>query len=85
MHTTSRLLKPEKWSSLLKANMKKVVFKIDKQGGVKIEEISGYGSDCKNLTELLEKSLGSADESSREYTAEYYETKSEGQNDLHTS
>ena len=66
--------------------MKKVVFKIDKKGNVTIEEISGYGSSCKSLTELLEKSLGTPEESSRTYTGEFYcDKQTTDENDLHAS
>ncbi len=50
---------------------KKIVFKIDKEGNVKIDEITGFGSECKNFTELLENSLGTTDEASRVFTDEY--------------
>lgn len=53
---------------------KKIVFKIDKEGNVKIDEVTGFGGDCKNFTELLENSLGKVDEGSRNYTDEYHGT-----------
>lgn len=65
--------------------MKRVVFKIDKQGNVTIESLEGYGSNCQSFTELLEKSLGTPDESSREYTGEYYSNSMENKSNLDAS
>jgi hypothetical protein len=50
---------------------KKIVFKVNKEGNVSIDEVEGYGSSCLDVTKLLEKALGKADESSREFTDEY--------------
>lgn len=52
---------------------KKVVFKIDKDGNVKIDEINGYGSGCADLTKFMEKRLGQPMESTRKFTEEYNE------------
>jgi hypothetical protein len=51
---------------------KKIIFKINKEGNVLIDKVEGYGSNCKDFTRLLEKSLGTADESSRQTTDEFY-------------
>jgi hypothetical protein len=61
---------------------KKIVFKINKNGSVLIDKVEGYGSACKDITSLIEQALGSADESSREYTAEYCDSSSSS-NDTH--
>ena len=50
---------------------KKIIFKINKEGNVLIDKVEGYGANCKDFTRLLEESLGSVDEASREYTGEY--------------
>jgi hypothetical protein len=65
--------------------MKRVVFRIDKQGNVKIESLEGYGSNCQSFTELLEKSLGTPDETSREYTGEYYQSSVDDRTNLDAS
>jgi hypothetical protein len=52
---------------------KKIVFKINKDGNVLIDNVEGYGSSCVEATELIEKALGRADESSRKFTDEYNE------------
>jgi hypothetical protein len=52
---------------------KKIVFKINKNGEVLIDKVEGYGASCRDITSLIEQALGTADESSREYTAEYCE------------
>ena len=52
---------------------KRVVFKINKDGNVVVDEVSGYGTSCLDLTRVLEKNLGKADESSRQYTEELHE------------
>lgn len=49
---------------------KHVEFSIDAEGNVKIQKLEGYGSGCVEATKFLEKSLGKADEGSREYTEE---------------
>lgn len=51
---------------------KKIVFKISKDGDVRIDQLEGYGSDCMNATKMLERALGNADESSRNMTSEYF-------------
>jgi GTP cyclohydrolase III len=50
---------------------KKIVFKIGKDGDVKIESLEGYGSSCMDATSMLERALGKADESTRKMTHEY--------------
>ena len=52
---------------------KKVVFKVDKEGNIGIDEVHGYGSACKDFTKSLEDRLGGADESSRKLTSEFDE------------
>jgi len=47
---------------------KHIEFSIDVEGNVKIQKLEGYGSGCVEATKFLERSLGNADESSREYT-----------------
>lgn len=49
---------------------KQIEFSIDVDGNVKIEKLEGYGSSCVEATKFLEKSLGVADEASRQYTDE---------------
>jgi hypothetical protein len=49
---------------------KHIEFSIDVDGNVKIQKLEGYGAGCVEATKFLEKSLGNADESSREYTEE---------------
>jgi hypothetical protein len=49
---------------------KHIEFSIDVEGNVKIQKLEGYGSGCVEATKFLERSLGNADESSREYTEE---------------
>jgi hypothetical protein len=49
---------------------KHIEFSIDVEGNVKIQKLEGYGSGCVEATKFLERSLGNADESSREYTDE---------------
>lgn len=49
---------------------KQIEFSIDVDGNVKIEKLEGYGSGCVEATKFLEKSLGVADEASRQYTDE---------------
>jgi hypothetical protein len=53
---------------------KKLTFKIDREGNVKIENVEGYGSSCLEATKFIEGMLGSADESSRKLTEEYHGT-----------
>jgi len=53
---------------------KKLTFKIDKEGNVKIENVEGYGSSCLDATKFIEGALGVADESSRKLTEEYHGT-----------
>jgi hypothetical protein len=50
---------------------KQIVFSINKEGNVTINKIEGYGSSCLETTKFLEKRLGIADESSRQFTDEY--------------
>lgn len=52
---------------------KKIVFKINKDGGVAIDTVEGYGSSCLDTTRALERALGGVDESSRKLTEEYNE------------
>jgi hypothetical protein len=52
---------------------KKIVFKINKNGDVAIDEMTGYASGCVDASAALEKRLGQADESSRRLTEEYNE------------
>jgi hypothetical protein len=52
---------------------KKIVFKIDREGSVKIDKLEGYGGSCLDVTKMLERALGGADESSRKFTEEYNE------------
>jgi len=59
---------------------KQIEFSIDVEGNVKIEKLEGYGSGCLETTKFLEKSLGAADESSRQYTDEINETASDTDN-----
>ncbi len=61
---------------------KKVVFRINKDGNVLIDKVEGYGGSCKDFTSLLEKSLGTADEASRQMTHEFLES-SETDNQEH--
>jgi hypothetical protein len=50
---------------------KKIVFKINKDGNVSIDNVEGYGSACLDTTKMLERALGRADESTRRMTDEY--------------
>lgn len=50
---------------------KKIIFSINKEGNVTISKLEGYGSNCLDATKMLEKALGKADETSREFTDEY--------------
>ncbi len=52
---------------------KKIVFKIDKQGNVKIESVEGYGDGCLDFTKFIERELGKSDEQSRKLTDEFNE------------
>lgn len=49
---------------------KLVELSIDLEGNVKIEKLEGYGAECAEATQILEKALGKADESSRVFTDE---------------
>jgi hypothetical protein len=51
--------------------MKKLSFKVDKEGNVQILNVEGYGQNCLAATELIEKALGIVNEKSRELTDEY--------------
>lgn len=59
---------------------KQIEFSIDVEGNVKIEKLEGYGSGCLEATKFLEKSLGSADENSRQYTDEIHKVASDTDN-----
>jgi hypothetical protein len=50
---------------------KKIVFNVNKEGNVTIADVEGYGSSCLDVTKMLEKALGKADEASRAFTDEY--------------
>ena len=52
---------------------KKVVFKVDNEGNIHIDDVNGYGSSCKDFTKSLEDRLGGADESTRKLTEEFDE------------
>jgi hypothetical protein len=52
---------------------KKIVFRVSKEGNVVIDKVEGYGSSCKDATQLLERALGKADEGSRKLTEEFNE------------
>jgi hypothetical protein len=52
---------------------KRIEFKIDVNGGVKVDKVCGMGSDCLSFTKSLEDRLGGVDESSREMTEEFNE------------
>jgi hypothetical protein len=52
---------------------KKIVFKIGKDGNVSITNLEGYGDSCLETTKMLERALGTADESTRKMTDEYTE------------
>lgn len=53
--------------------MSKIIFKINKDGNVLIDKVEGYGAGCLNATEMIERALGKADESTRSFTDEYNE------------
>jgi len=48
-----------------------MLFKIDRDGNVSIENVEGYGSSCLEVTARLEKALGVVDENSRVMTDEF--------------
>lgn len=50
---------------------KKIVFKIDKEGNVRVNDVEGYASGCLDATKAIEKALGLVDEASRRMTDEY--------------
>jgi hypothetical protein len=50
---------------------KKIVFRVGKDGNVSITKLEGYGEACLDATKMLERALGSADESTRKMTDEY--------------
>ena len=50
---------------------KKIVFKINKEGNVAIDEVIGYGACCLDATKMIEGALGSVDENSRKMTEEF--------------
>lgn len=50
---------------------KKIVFKINREGNVAIDEVIGYGSCCLEATKMLEGVLGGVDEGSRQMTEEF--------------
>lgn len=58
---------------------KKIVFKINREGNVLIDEVHGYGSGCLDATKFIEKQLGGADEGTRKLTEEFEEPISEEQ------
>lgn len=51
--------------------MKRVRIIVSPDGKAKVENIWGYGAQCTDLSAVLEKALGQADESTREKTPEY--------------
>jgi len=52
--------------------MKRIRFKIDKQGVTTVLDAEGYGSTCTAATARLEGRLGTVDESSRAATASLF-------------
>lgn len=50
---------------------KRMVFKINNDGNVSLDNVEGYGSSCVEATKMIERALGKADESTRRTTDEY--------------
>ena len=50
---------------------KKIIFKINREGEVLIDKLTGYGKGCKEITKILADALGEVDESTRKLTEEY--------------
>jgi len=53
--------------------MKEITFLISDKGRVTLEDATGFGSGCQEATEMIEKMLGTPDNSSRDLTQAYYE------------
>jgi hypothetical protein len=64
---------------------KKIVFKIDNEGGVNIASVEGYGSSCLEATQAVEKALGNISPGSRKMTSEYDQSTTETTNHLRSN
>ncbi len=58
-------------------NMARIKIKIDKNGNPTILDVCGEGTNCLEATKNFEKALGTAVESSRQLTENYYEGEAE--------